>query len=303
MPPPAAGAVRATSSPGVDGAADRPRYTANLMKIGAMLPETIALLSAWDGESKEQFTRAAVEGNLVGKATRTRVADLLRRVFWRRFPPGGRPGVAEASAFVRAHGFSAASRLMCLHHAAVADPFLQDLLSVLAGDGGTGPGARLRDAVGASGPGTRLRQRAVAGLLSTADAVEFLRERGGPAVGAWSPNTAARTAAGALAALRDFGVLEGRARKRLVVSLPVPLDAFVYVAAALRARGASAREIASSGIWRAFLLGPADVELLLLRAHSAGHFRYYHLGDVWRIDWPEARTAGAEWGVGPDGGA
>ena len=91
-----------TSPPGAGGRDGAPQrvaleqhgpYTANLMKVGAMLPETLALLAAWDGQSREVFTRQVVEGNLVGKATRQRLADLLGRVFWRRFPAAGTPGL------------------------------------------------------------------------------------------------------------------------------------------------------------------------------------------------------------------
>lgn len=250
------------------------RYTANLMKVGAMLPETITLLAAWDGEPREIFARRMTESNLLGKTTRTRVADLLRRVFWRRFPPEATPGLRHASAFVRGFGPADASRLVCLYHAAAAEPLLADLLSVLTGPENDEEGA-----------GLRLQKRALAGSLTTGDVVEFIRERGGAEVADWSPNTIKRTARGALAALRDFGVLEGRTQKRLRARFPVPLPAFLYVAYALWHHLATAREVALSRQWGFFLLTPANVELLFLQAHAAGHLRYYHLGDIWRIDW------------------
>lgn len=252
-------------------------YTANLMKIGAMLPETLTLLRAWDGESRDAFTRRMLETNLVGKTTRVRVADLLQRVFWRRFPLDGNPSLADASAFVRCDGGADASRLVVLYHAAAADPLLYDLLMALSG----------RDAEGSfdQEPASRLRDRATAGLLATEDVVAYIRERGGADIRDWSPNTMKRTARGALAALRDFGVLNGRAPKSLNSRLSVPLTAFLYVAHALRAEVSGARALALSPHWGVFLLTPEDVDLLFLEAHAAGHLRYYRLSDVWRIEW------------------
>ena len=294
-----------TSPPGAGGRDRAPQrvaleqhgpYTANLMKVGAMLPETLALLAAWEGQSREVFTRQVVEGNLVGKATRRRLADLLGRVFWRRFPAEGTPGLPHASAFVRTYGASEASRLVCLYHAASAEVLLWDLVLALGGPAATqsgtafGPGVPLVSTE-PDDAGLRIHQRAVAGHLTTEDAVRFIRAHGGAPAANWSANTAIRTARGALAALRDFGVLEGRARKRLASRLPVPLPAFLYVAHTLRDQGAGAREIAGSPAWRLFLLGQADVELLFLRAHAAGHLRYYRLGDVWRIDWMHRNLA------------
>jgi len=255
-------------------------YTANLMKIGAMLQETLTLLRAWEGEPRDAFTRRILETNLVGKTTRVRLADLLGRVFWRRFPLHGHPGLADASAFVRYDRGADASRLVALYHAATAEPLLYDLLMAFSGPGTDTP-------FGQDGA-SRLRERATAGLLATEDVVAFVRQRGGATVRDWSPNTMKRTARGALAALRDFGVLSGRARKTLTSDLPVPLSTFLYVAHALRAEASGARDLALSPHWGIFLLTPADVELLFLQAHAAGHLRYYRLSDVWRIDWVHA---------------
>ena len=250
-------------------------YTANLMKVGAMLPETLTLLRAWEGEPRPAFTRRMLEQNLVGKTTRVRLADLLARVFWRRFPLGATPGLADASAFVRADDAGEASRWICLLHAALAEPLLADVLEALSG--------RVTRAESDAAP--RLRAAARAGTLGTEDVVALIRERADPTATEWSLNTIRRTARGALAALRDFGLLAGRGRKRLVPLATPPLAAFLYAAHAWHSDIESAHDLALSPRWSTFLLDPAGVELRFLQAHAAGHLRYYRLGDTWRIDW------------------
>src|SRR5690606_35192069 len=67
-------------------------YTSNMMKGGAMIPETLALLQEWHpGVPPEEWTDTVGAQNLLGKAPRARGRDVLRRAFCRRVAAPGLP--------------------------------------------------------------------------------------------------------------------------------------------------------------------------------------------------------------------
>jgi hypothetical protein len=82
-----------------------------------------------------------------------------------------------------------------------------------------------------------------------------------------------------LAALRDFGVLEGKARKHLA-SPPLPLPSFAYITFCLHQSGAAVRNMLAHSDWKLFMLTPGDVEHLLLEAHQRRLLDYHAAGSV-----------------------
>ena len=100
----------------------------------------------------------------------------------------------------------------------------------------------------------------------------------------WTPSVRKKVASGLLAALRDFGVLEGAARKTFApprMSLP----GFTYVAFRLHQQGLSSRAIAESQVWRRWLLDQAHVDDLFAQASRARVLTYGSVGSTVRIDW------------------
>ena len=100
----------------------------------------------------------------------------------------------------------------------------------------------------------------------------------------WSPTVRTKVGRGLLAALRDFHVLEGGALKRFAPP-QLSLRGFAYVAFRLHEQGASSTTVATSKVWRRWLLDPARVEDLLHEAARAGVLTYGSAGTAFRIDW------------------
>lgn len=108
---------------------------------------------------------------------------------------------------------------------------------------------------------------------------------------AWTPAVQKRLAQGMLAALRDFGILEGIARKRIASSRLAP-EAFALLAFQIAAMGASGRQLAQHPDWRLFLLGESAVEHLLLECHQRHWLHYDAAGSIRRVDFPQVSFKG-----------
>jgi hypothetical protein len=113
------------------------------------------------------------------------------------------------------------------------------------------------------------------GSLGTGEALNWLNCKGCP----WSADVAIRVVRGLLAALRDFGVLEGRARKRLA-NTTLALRGFAYLAFCFQLLGATNRSLFDHEDWQLYLLTPDDVERLFLLAHQERHWRSWR--GVWQ---------------------
>jgi hypothetical protein len=128
--------------------------------------------------------------------------------------------------------------------------------------------------------------RAGAFDVRTADAAEWLEDVNQRAGRKWTPTVTLKTARGILAALRDFGVLEGGSRKRIA---PVSLggEAFSLVAFCLNELGYSGRALLRSSDWKIFLLGETGVEHMCLEAHQYGRMNFESAGGIVRTEFPE----------------
>lgn len=239
-------------------------YTSRIIKAGALLTDTMLLLSHWDVtvSPADNFDRIRSE-NLFGKASRSRVEDILA-IFRQRYLRD--PAVAVAlSTLVQAHVHMEIVRPLLYFHSCQSDRLLHDTVTRV------------------------LEPKWAAGELEV-DVPEIERvltrwTDEGLTAGAWSPPTTRRIAHGLLATLRDFGILEGAARKRLTHPY-LPPEAFAYIALDFRRGGASGRVLVESPEWRLFFLGPDAVERLFVESQQRGLLHYQAAGTVMRIDFP-----------------
>jgi hypothetical protein len=104
----------------------------------------------------------------------------------------------------------------------------------------------------------------------------------------WSPTVRTKVSRGLLAALRDFGILEGSVRKTFG-SPRMTLAGFCYVAYRLHEAGASSRRIVDSVVWRRWLLGTDHVADLFAQASRADVLSFASVGSAIRIDWHVGR--------------
>jgi len=244
------------------------QVNANLAKGAARAGEVLQLLEFWrrDGEpDPATFMQRAVQQNLLGKDSRKRASDVVRNVFGRRYFPNG--SVTPGRYLAQLHE-SRVSRevvnLILYYHAALAERALYLIASELIFD----------------------RHSAGYESIATDDAVNFIEflSTDGRADVVYSHEMKVKMAQSALTALRDFGILEGRARKR-IAPVHVPHQVVAYVVHSLRDEGNSAKRIVEHDDWRLFLLTAHDVENACIEAAQYGHFGYHAAGSVRRFDW------------------
>ncbi len=236
------------------------KYTSKLQKGGALLEDMRQLVRAWqDGPAQDQQL-LGLRANILNKATRARLHDVYIRAFLPRFVRGPVP---DAWKLVRpleeANAPVSLVRPVYYWITALAEPLMADFCREVLSGTGTQPG------------------------IDTQDVLRWFQSKGCP----WSPTVAAKVARGLLAALRDFGLLEGKARKRLAPA-PLPTASFAYIAFCLHQRGASGRLLAEHPDWQFFLLSPEEVERRFLLAHQQDLLEYHAAGSVVDIRFPTA---------------
>lgn len=241
------------------------RYTCNLMK-GVALAESRQLLLEWQpGEDRASFSARVAGANLLGKASRRRVRDLVQSVFWPRFFAGNVPPGELAQMMLKVISDTATAFRLVYYHAALADRLLYDFVTqwllALYQEG---------------------RHQVVVD-----DGVAFIEKQiqSGLIKPPWSENVKLKTAQGLLAACRDGGILRGTVKKEFApVQLPRPV--FLYMAYYLKGLVASAARLVAHPDWGLFLLTPTQVEELFLEAHQAGDLGFYCAGGIMRVEWP-----------------
>lgn len=247
-----------------------PRSTdinANLTKGSAQIGETLQLLRLWDPrqESPQEFRHRVVEGNLLGKASRSRASDVLQDVFARRYWPEESAKVARRLRELVAAGTPRAvlDRLL-YYHSALAEHLLYRCATELVYDHRTRGVEQVRKA----------------------DVLRFLRgiKGNGRSPRSYSDSVTDRLAQGLLTALRDFGILEGRTHKR-IAPVVVPDEVVGYVVYALKDEGHSAKRIAKHTDWKLFLLHAREVEDRIIDVSGLDYFAYRSAGDIRRFDW------------------
>ena len=238
--------------------------TSRLLKGGAVLEDTRRVVELWEAElsAEANIERLAAE-NLLGKSSLSRLDDLLNRVI--------RPRYVESSTHVipALRGLLADHRAFqeaCYYETSRAD----DLLAAFAEGPLWGWWCDGRLAIGID------------------DALGWLRRLADDGkVPAWSDSVENRTAQGLLSTLRDFGILRGvhqGHRKEFASPSLTPLG-FAYVAWREHEQGASSRALATSTIWRRWLLDDAQVDDLFVQAARLGVLRVSRAGSAVRVDW------------------
>jgi len=120
---------------------------------------------------------------------------------------------------------------------------------------------------------------------------EFLDSRADshPEINVWSYNTRNRLISHYLSSLRDFGILEGKARKN--IRYPVVEEAlFLYIATVLKDCGKSSKDILASEDFKLFLLTPADVTNRFIEASQNNKIKFRKSGKIVSLEFPWETT-------------
>lgn len=255
-----------------DGRQAGRRYTRNVTK-GSMFDECRVLLRAWQpGMEVAAFRRMVVESNLLGKVTRARAGDVLKRAFLARFLSPGAPPAECARKLLLAGAPDGVVNRIIFYHAALADDLLYDFVT---------------EHLYALWQAGRLQ-------VSTADGEAFIDKLAvdGRLAADWTPCARTKVARGLLTVCRDGGLLQGAVKKRFA-PVHMPLAVFLYVAHYLKGEVASGSRLVEHRDWRLFLLDELSVERLFLDAHQRGYLGYQAAGGIKRIDWRYANLCEA----------
>jgi hypothetical protein len=286
-------------------------YTSRIIKASALIADAKVLLAEWDLEQSvaENLDRARRE-NILGKASRKRVKDVLR-IFRQRYfddadvggalvtlaQGGALPLARDSAPLARDSAPLARDSAPLTRDSAPltrdsapltrdsAAQWLDPLLYFYAAQNDR----TLRDLV------TEViypRYLAAYTDLPTAYVVRAIQGwvAEGKTTTRWNEGTIVRVAQGFMATLRDFGVLQGAVHKRIApIYLPTP--AFALIALWLQKRERSGDLVLRSDDWKLFFLPVEGVERFFIEAHQEHLLTYHAAGSVIRIEFPTASPA------------
>jgi len=239
-------------------------YSSKIIKAGALLADTKALLSAWDpGVSVSENLQRIRHQNLLGKASRSRAEDILA-VFRQRYLAEDTVARALSNLVRRQCNGNTLQRILYFH-AVRADSLLHDVVIELIMPQWSN-GTRN---INVQGIELALRKWVEEGKTS----------------GVWSDYTVLRVAQGVLSTLRDFGVLQGAVNKQISPAY-LSVQAFAYIAFYLEHHRPLGGKLIDLTDWRLFFLPREGVERFFLEAHQHGLLEYHVAGSVTRLSFP-----------------
>ncbi len=238
-------------------------YTTRLQKGGALIDDIRAIVRIWSEKLDwEKQAQAIIQDNILGKNSRSRSVDVYRRAFTHRFLKGNPP---EAWKIVKPLEDLEINieTLKPIYYwiTARSDDLLYDFVSeeLLA---------RSKD--------FDLSVRVDETVLWINEKLSLLNQ-------SWTETVKLKVARGLLAALRDFGILEGATKKK-IAPIYLSLESFTYIAFALSRLGKSGEGLIVHQDWNLFLFGQLAVERMFLEAHQNGLLRYEAAGNIHRIE-------------------
>lgn len=241
-------------------------YTTRLQKAGAAIEDSRILLRHWsDAIPTEKLTDKLVSENVLGKASRMRMKDVIIRVFVPRFVRGEPKDAWRYLQTLEVGGTDGDTMASLLYfHTARSEKILYDFMV---------EEVYPRFMVGHS-------------EIGVDDAVKFISEV--VPIGTmerWTDTVSLKVARGMLAALRDFGILEGKVKKQIKATYLSP-TAFAIIAFLVHTKTKSGERIINADDWKLYLLSPEVVERKLFDAHQLGFLTYKVAGNIKRIDFP-----------------
>jgi hypothetical protein len=240
-------------------------YNSRLQKGGALLEDMRFLVRNWQDGGINGQRDIVVAENLLGKHTRARAADTLRRAFLPRFVHG-RPRQAWKILRTLENRNLPVEIIRPVYYWITArnEPLLYDFVC-----------AELLHYYN-TGQTQHITTNEVYGWI-VAKLVACGKN--------WSPTVTTKVSRGVLATLRNFGVLEGIGKKRIAPAY-LPIESMAYIAFALSQEGVSGLQFVYHNDWALFLFSPPIVEQMFLEADRHGLLRFQAAGKIVRVDFP-----------------
>ena len=240
------------------------QYTSRLLKGGALLADMRLLVNTWS-EEMENKDPIPTLARILRKTTTARVKDTFIRAFRPRFINGSPP-----NAWLLAKTLENRSA-----EVQIIRPFYYWITARAEA-----PLYEFATDIVYSRSRSNLRE------IRIEETVSWLTQRVRNAGKSWTPTVSKKVARGILAALRDFGILEGSVRKRIATPV-VPPEAFALISFCLNETAITGRELVRHLDWRLFLLGETGVEHLFLECHQHGWIKFESAGNLSRIEFPD----------------
>lgn len=247
-----------------EGSIIGPPYSSKIIKAGALIPDTKALLTAWDPKLSvnENLQRVRRE-NLMGKTSRSRAEDILT-IFRQRYL--AEEDVARAlTIMVKRHSNGNTLDRILYFHAVRADALLRDVVIELLA------------------PQWSRGIMEIDNLEIESALKKWVEE--GKTSAPWGDSTIRRVMQGVLSTLRDFEVLGGAVKKRIAPAY-LSVQAFAYMAFYLKQHQPSGAKLLDLIDWKLFFLSREGAERFLLEAHQHGLLDYHVAGSVTRLTFP-----------------
>lgn len=241
-------------------------YTSKIIKAGALLTDTKTLLLHWDEtlSVQENLSRMRNE-NIFGKASRSRIEDILT-IFRQRYLTSEAVTLSLVH-LVRGNFPREGLDRILYFFATQSDALLHDIVVQVF--------SQFR-AQGKIDVTVNDIQLVIIDWIAT-----------GKIPTSWSEETILRAAREVLSTLRDFGMLQGAAHKRLA-PIYLPVEAFAYLAFYLHQRQPSGERLLNDPEWQLFFLSHEAVERFFMEAHQHRLLEYHAAGSVIRITFPQA---------------
>jgi hypothetical protein len=243
------------------------RYTIRICKGTAILSETRTLLQEWQpADTRGDLAQRTLEKDLLGKATAHRVNDIVRKAFAPRFLLPDPWAARHVKRLLAKRPVGDWFGNLCALHAARADAFVRDAVTVLL--------CRARDEGRLA-----LSVDAVMSFLSRA-------EEEGKMEAPWSWETKRKVARGLLKMLTEFGFLRRAARgpREIRAFRPEPI-AVAYLAFDLHFKGLTDMAVVSHPDWEVWVLDEPAVRAALDDLSRHGLWVFQAAGSVVRITW------------------
>jgi hypothetical protein len=247
---------------------EKKQYTAHLIKGSAVIPETLILLKLWEpGTTAHQLIDKAIKNDSLGKATASRVQDLIGRIFYKRYITiGDEPAKFLKMLVQRDWPLSDLSQLFLIYSAR-ADMVLFDFITEVYWP----------------------KYYADVEEITKTDAVMFIKEAAykGYLKNQWSDSVIDKTTRGLLGCLTDFKLTgkSDNAGKRKISPYHISINTVNYLAHELHFAGTGDSAIMTHPGWGLFGLKPYDVLEELKRVSYYHHFIVQFSGEILKINW------------------
>jgi len=242
-------------------------YNTRLLKGGALLDDMRMLVRNWSDEAAAAQAKTIIEEDLLGKRSRARASVTCDKVFRPRYVEGDPPNAWRIVRELEDRSLPIETvRPVYYWITARSDRLLYDYVSqeVLQ------------------------RSKTFDPLVRPEEVAAWITNRFAEYKRTLSTTVTRRLAQGILSTLRDFGVLEGAAKKRIAPAY-LPVEAFAYLAFAIHAQGASGHTLVNHPDWALFLFTNAVAEHQFLEADRHDLLTYQAAGKIMRVDF-SART-------------